>query len=84
MFSDSLFFYNNFSINIYPPPKKKLSSLAYILVGRNKKQNKVYNMSEGKYHREKAGEELGEHGVAVLNTMTRKDLLSSLLNFLDM
>ena len=65
-----------------PPPK--LSSLAYILVERNKKQNKVYNMSEGKYYGEKAGKELGKHGVAVLNTMTRKDLLPSLLNFLDM
>ena len=40
--------------------------------------------SEGKYYGEKAGKELGKHGVAVLNTMTRKDLLPSLLNFLDM
>ena len=39
-------------------------------------------MLEGKYHGEKAGKELGERGVAILNTMARKDLLSSLLSFL--
>ena len=29
---------------------------------KTERQNKVYNMSEGKYYGEKAGKELGERG----------------------